>query len=125
MISGIIKLYARFGYVSIFNTAFGLSLFPLAVTTFQNSNLLLVMAICHILAVSFSYVTHSKFTFFAKLTFFRAILFFLVHFLAFLCIYFCTIWSVSVSNFDIRVIQPIMAIVIQFAFVPLYRITLR
>ena len=125
MLSGILKLYARFGYVSIVNTAFGLSLFPLAVTTFQNSNLLLLMAVSHMLAMSFSYVMHSKFTFFAKLTCFKAILFFLVHCLALLCIYFCTIWTVSVSNFDIRIIQPILAVVTQLAFVPLYRIILR
>ena len=110
----------RFLVVAIPSTFIGLSIFPILKTFFPNENNLLLMSVAHLSAVSISFFLHSQFTFrstptprkWAAFTILNTVNLFLVF-------YISEEFSMAFKA-DIRVIQPVTALIIQLGLVPIY-----
>lgn len=117
----LLVLYGRFVLVAIPNTVVGLCIFPILKTVFLDGNNLLLMSISHVIAVTFSFMSHSTITFKSKITSKRWSLFFLLNLTT---LSLCYIFSTMLTNFydiDIRIIQPMVSIILQFLLIPTYR----
>lgn len=116
-----ITLYITFFLVAIPNTIVGLSIFPILKTFFMESSNFLLMSISHVAAVTFSFLLHSKLTFKSSVTPTRWTIFSIVNFISLAS---CYVLSESASTFfnkDIRIVQPIVAVLLQLLLIPLYR----
>ena len=111
----------RFVLTSAVNTVPGLTVFPALKTVFPNESLFLLMAVSYTTCVLFSYTTHGRFTFKAPFAISSLAKFFLLHFCLLGLNYLFTLALFQMIKLDVRLIQPLVALLIQLGAFWLYR----
>ena len=116
-----LNFLARFSFVSVFNTILGVTTFPVLKTFFFNVSDAALMTISYALCLCVSFGMHGKVTFGVRLTpkkFFEFCF-------ANAGILISSIWLVTtiveMSQWDVRFVQPIVAVGMQVLLVMFYK----
>lgn len=112
---------ARIGLVSIINTLVGISIFPILKTILHNQNNAILMSASYVICIVLSFCLHGKISFRSSLTPSRFVAFFIVNLSSLLIMIFSVSSLAEALNYDIRIIQPAVAVILQIAVVFLYQ----
>jgi len=112
----------RFGLVSLVNTTVGILAFPALKTIFPLVSNGVLMTIAYLACVFLSFVLHGRYTFRGQLSFLNLFLFFSVNSVLLFAMIFSVNLLVDLSDFDVRLIQPVIAVTFQLFAVIFYKL---
>ena len=113
--------FARFGVASLINTLFGVAVFPVAKTVFEYVSNDLLIIICYVAGICFSFTTHGKLTFVSVLTIKKFLWFFGLNVFAMIVIVIGSTSGSTVLSLDIRLVQPVLAVAVQVILIFFYQ----
>ena len=114
-------MFARIGLVSIINTLIGISVFPILKTVFHSQDNAVLMVISYALCVSLSFCLHGKISFRAVLSVSKFVAFSIVNLGSLLIMVVSVSFLAKMLPVDIRIIQPVVAVLLQFGVVLIYK----
>jgi len=115
-------LIARIGIVSLVNTLAGVLTFPILKTLFFAIPSGRLMAVSYIICLLISFYLHGKYSFRAQLTLVKLFLFIILNGVALISMIHIVLLVKSSTDIDVRVIQPFVAVAIQFTIILFYKL---
>ena len=115
------SLFARVGLVSLVNTTVGVSIFPILKTAFPVVHNTYLIIFSHITCLLLSFLMHGKITFRSNLSFIRLLYFCIVNVLSLVIMIGLVKTLVKHSGYDVRLVQPAIALFMQFIIVFFYK----
>lgn len=114
-------ILVRFSISSAVNTLAGISIFPIIKTLFFDVDLLLLMTVSYVICLMISFATHNYYTFKVSFSIRRIFSFTILQCFLLFANYFITKSFGQILDADVRIIQPIVAVALQFASLGVYR----